>query len=204
MLASIKLCLRSQFKRARNVLEKLNLSKKFRSWKRSTQNRASLTSDLSWLLTSSYSAMEVSTQLRQVFKLIDTNGDGKLSPLELKQVLISLGHEKAEAAKEAEGMVKEMDFDGDGFVDLDEFLSAMGSDSANGIFRDSEIIEAFRVFDYDNNGLISAKELKKVLERVGCGKCSLRDCKKMVKGVDRNGDGFVDFEEFKVMMSDGY
>ncbi|KAL3814903.1 hypothetical protein ACJIZ3_016171 [Penstemon smallii] len=142
--------------------------------------------------------------MEHVFKLIDTNGDGKISPLELKQVLLCLGHEKAVAAKElAEGMVKEMDCDGDGFVSLDEFLNVMDIDAANGICRESDIKEAFRVFDADNNGLISDKELKRVLEKIGCGRCSLKECGKMIEGVDRDGDGFVNFEEFKFMMISG-
>lgn len=153
--------------------------------------------------------MEASSQLKQVFKLIDTNGDGKLSALEVKQVLLRLGHEKGEAAREAEGIVREMDCDGDGFVDLDEFMIVMGSDGSedpeNGmICRESVMMAAFKVFDADGNGLICAKELKSVLGRLGCGKCSTKECRKMIKGVDRDGDGFVNFHEFKVMMTAGY
>ncbi|KAK4418756.1 putative calcium-binding protein CML18 [Sesamum alatum] len=192
MLDSVKLCLSSQFKKVSFL----------RSWKRRKTKKLSSAHDLSWLA----SSMEVSSQLKQVFKLIDTNGDGKLSPLELQQVLLSLGHdEKANAAEEAQGIVREMDFDGDGFVDFDEFLIGIGTDqnqdSANGICRESEIMEAFRVFDADNNGLISAEELKSVLGRLGCGKCSIKECRKMIRGVDRDGDGFVSFEEFKCMMN---
>lgn len=151
----------------------------------------------------------ISTQFKQVFKLIDANGDGKISPLEMKQVLLSLGHEKKMAAKEAEGMVREMDSDGDGFVSFDEFMFVMGTEThqggelANGICKESDIMEAFRIFDMDNNGLISVKELQRVLARLGCGKFSLKECRKMIKGVDRDGDGFVNFEEFKTMMRIG-
>ncbi|KAL8495471.1 hypothetical protein ACS0TY_019567 [Phlomoides rotata] len=192
MLDSVKLCLISQKRRARKVLEKLRNCRK---------GRSKLTSDLTWVATS-----KVSSQLKHVFKFIDTNGDGKLSPLELKKVLLSLGDEKAEAAaEEAEGIVREMDCNGDGFVDLDEFMIVMeNEDSGKGVSRESVIMEAFRVFDADNNGLISAEELQRVLGRLGCGNCSVKECRKMIKGVDRDGDGFVDFEEFKDMMSAGY
>ncbi|KAG8391686.1 hypothetical protein BUALT_Bualt01G0213100 [Buddleja alternifolia] len=202
MLDHLKLCLmNSQFKGARKaLLEKLNFSNKLISCIKRRKTKK-LISDLSCLSSS------LTAQLNQVFNLIDTNGDGKLSSFELKRVLISLGHGKAEAAKEAEVMVREMDCDGDGFVDLDEFMSVMESDqnqdSENGIYMESHIMDAFRVFDVDNNGLISAEELKRVLGRLGCGKCSIKECRKMIKGVDRDGDGFVDFEEFKYMMSVG-
>ncbi|KAL3616573.1 hypothetical protein CASFOL_039963 [Castilleja foliolosa] len=148
--------------------------------------------------------MDISNQHKQVFNLIDTNRDGKLTTLEIKQVLLTLGHEKKRAEQEAKAMVSEMDFNGDGFVDLDEFMNVMKSyDSpTHGIFRESEIKEAFRVFDVDGDGLISAEELHRVLERLG--KCSVKECRKMIKGVDRDGDGFVNFEDFKTMMSVGY
>lgn len=146
--------------------------------------------------------MEASSQLKQVFRLIDTNGDGKLSPLEVKQVLVSLGHEKAEAAEEAEGIVREMDCDGDGFVDLDEFMVVI--DAENGISRESVTMAAFKVFDADGNGFISAHDLKTVLRRLGCGNCTAKHCTKMIEAVDTDGDGFVNFEDFKVMMTAGY
>lgn len=151
--------------------------------------------------------MELSNQLKHVFEFIDTNGDGKISPLELSQVLLSLGQEESSAAVEAEVMVKEMDSDGDGLVDLDEFMSVMGrrSDTDNGIptfsAKEGDLLEAFLIFDTDKNGFISAKELQRVLINLGCQKCSLRHCRRMIKGVDKDGDGFVNFEEFKSMMN---
>ncbi|CDP17785.1 unnamed protein product [Coffea canephora] len=151
--------------------------------------------------------MEVSNQLKQVFKIIDKNGDGKISPLELSDVLLSLGHEKSLATTEAEGMVREMDCDGDGFVDLDEFMNVMGAHESERVasFLDGEddLAEAFQIFDADKNGFISAKELQRVLISLGCQNCSLRECRRMIKGVDRDGDGSVNFQEFKSMMSAG-
>ncbi|CAN4125808.1 unnamed protein product [Withania somnifera] len=142
----------------------------------------------------------VSNQLKLVFKFIDANGDGKISPAELAEILLSLGHhQELKAAEElAEVMVKEMDCDGDGFMDLDEFLSVMGVEKDQ-VFGDSvkdidELIrEVFQVFDADKNGLISPKELRRVLISLGCVNCR----------VDKDGDGFVNFEEFKGMMAAG-
>ncbi|XP_059311143.1 probable calcium-binding protein CML23 [Lycium ferocissimum] len=166
-----------------------------------------MVSDFSWL--SGFASMEVSSQLKLVFNFIDANGDGKISPLELSEILSSLGHhQELKTAEElAEVMVKEMDCDGDGFVDLDEFLNVMGVEKDQ-TFGDSvknidELKEAFLVFDSDKNGLISAKELRRVLISLGCVNCSLKECRRMIKGVDKDGDGFVNFEEFKEMMAAG-
>lgn len=146
-----------------------------------------------------FPAMEVSNQFRKVFEAIDENGDGKISPSELSQVLVCLGYKKSIATKEAEGMVRAMDCNGDGYVDLDEFMDVVIN--TGGEQEHEHLMDAFLVFDTDKNGKISAEELRRVLVDLGCDKCSLGECRKMIKGVDKNGDGFVDFEEFRLMMT---
>lgn len=161
-------------------------------------------------LTSSFSSIE--NQLKLVFEFLDANGDGKLSPVELREVLLRLGHDKSVAEKEAEWMVKEMDRDGDGLVDIDEFMDVVNFDDKAGGEKElgggggggGELMDAFMIFDKDKNGFISAKELQRVLVSLGCGNCSLRECRKMIKAVDRDGNGLVDFEEFRSMMSIGF
>jgi len=156
---------------------------------------------------SSFIQNEESGQFRQIFKLIDTNNDGKISTTELSEVLSCLGYNKCTAAKEAESMIRVLDFNGDGFVDIDEFMFVMKEDGNYGKGKehdhDEYLMDAFLVFDIDKNGLISPKELRRVLVNLGCENSSLRDCKRMIKGVDKNGDGFVDFEEFRSMMKIG-
>nr|XP_004492663.1 calmodulin-like protein 3 [Cicer arietinum] len=150
--------------------------------------------------------MGMSNQFKQIFELIDTNGDGKISTNELTKLLSCLGYkDNIIATKEAEGMVNVLDSNGDGFVDLEEFMVVM--DDKEGMFgcvsdkeQDEYLMDAFLVFDTDKNGLISAKELKRVMINLEFDNCSVEECKRMIKGVDKNGDGFVDFEEFRSMM----
>ncbi|KAJ7962228.1 putative EF hand calcium-binding family protein [Quillaja saponaria] len=178
-----------------------NLLKRRR--RRRTAKRLSSNSEF---FNSSFKDMGLSNQFEQVFKLIDANGDGKISTIELSEVLLSLGfNKKSIATKEAECMVKEMDFNGDGFVDLEEFMVAMNNpDGKNDTCIGEDYLkDAFMIFDTDKNGLISDKELQRVLINLGYDKCRLEECKRMIKGVDKNGDGFVDFEEFQSMMTAG-
>ncbi|XP_057969794.1 calmodulin-like protein 30 [Malania oleifera] len=128
--------------------------------------------------------------LKCVFDKFDTNRDGKISPEEYKSAMRALG--KGEA--EIEGF-RAMDSDGDGFVDFDEFVEMYG---AGGVTA-GEMERAFRVFDLDGDGKISAEELREVLRGLG-ERCSLGDCRKMVRGVDKNGDGLIDLDEFLVMI----
>lgn len=66
-----------------------------------------------------------------------------------------------------------------------------------------DLMEAFRVFDADGDGRITAEELRAVLEGIlggGPDACSLDDCRRMIGGVDADGDGFVGFQDFTRMM----
>lgn len=58
------------------------------------------------------------------------------------------------------------------------------------------------MFDMDKNGSISAEELLTVLQSLG-EDCNLAECQKMISGVDCDGDGMINFEEFKIMMAKG-
>ncbi|KAM0971046.1 hypothetical protein ACFX15_018441 [Malus domestica] len=56
--------------------------------------------DMPAAATLSFAAMEVSNQFNKVFKVMDANGDGKISPLELSNMLSCLGYKKSIATKE--------------------------------------------------------------------------------------------------------
>ncbi|KAK6931634.1 EF-hand domain [Dillenia turbinata] len=138
-------------------------------------------------------------ELEQVFKKFDLNGDGKISASELGSIMSSLG--QPSSSDELIKMINEVDADGDGFIDLDEFieLNTAGVDSVE-VLKD--LRDAFSVFDIDGNGSISAEELQSVMKSLG-EDCTVAECRKMIGGVDCDGDGMINFEEFKVMMMMG-
>ncbi|KAG6475172.1 probable calcium-binding protein CML18 [Zingiber officinale] len=143
-------------------------------------------------------------EIEKVFACYDANGDGRISASELAGVLRALGLDASPA--EISDMIAEMDSDGDGFVDLQEFADfhrrSGGGGGGDGDGDSRELREAFDVYDLDGNGLISAEELHRVLSRLG-EECSVEDCARMILPVDVDGDGNVNFEEFKKMMIDG-
>ncbi|CAN6353332.1 unnamed protein product [Urochloa humidicola] len=63
------------------------------------------------------------TELEQVFRKYDANGDGKISAEELASVLRALGGGAPPGPGEVRRMMDEMDADRDGFVDLAEFVA---------------------------------------------------------------------------------
>ncbi|KAL9226503.1 hypothetical protein vseg_002310 [Gypsophila vaccaria] len=141
-----------------------------------------------------------SEQIAGIFAKFDENGDGLISAEELQRLLKSLG--TPTTAEEVAAMMTEMDNDGDGFVDLSEFAAFHAASGGVHGVSTKELRDAFGMFDKDGNGRISARELHAVLKSLG-EKCTVKDCTKMIQSVDVDGDGCVDFEEFKKMMANG-
>ena len=71
---------------------------------------------------------------------------------------LSSAIELAEAAN-VNVQVNEIDIDGNGEIDFEEFLQLMHK-KIKEEQDDLDVVEAFRVFDKDGNGYISAAELK--------------------------------------------
>lgn len=146
-------------------------------------------------------------EIRQIFNKFDKNGDGKISSSEVINSLGELGTKIS--TEEVHCMMQEFDKDGDGHIDLDEFVdfiqrggTGSGAEGTTQPDGDKELKDAFDLYDIDNNGLISASELHKVMRMLGL-KSTLRDCTNMIRQVDQDGDGNVNFEEFKKMMTNG-
>ena len=85
-----------------------------------------------------------------------------------------------------------MDTDGNGTIDFPEFL-AMMTNRLKDNYTDEEIREAFRVFDKDGNGFISAAELRHVMTNLG-EKLTDEEIEDMIREADIDGDGQVDFD----------
>ncbi|KAF0926685.1 hypothetical protein E2562_027122 [Oryza meyeriana var. granulata] len=124
-------------------------------------------------------------ELEQVFRRYDANGDGKISTEELASVLRALG--ALPGPGEVRHMIDEMDSDHDGFVDLSEFAAfhcgppphGANGDKDQEAASETELREAFWMYDADNNGKILAWELHHVLRQLG-EKRSIADCSRMI------------------------
>ncbi|KAE8726581.1 Calcium-binding allergen Ole e 8 [Hibiscus syriacus] len=135
-------------------------------------------------------------ELKRVFDQFDANKDGHISIAELRDVLKAMGSNYSE--DELKRVMEDVDSDKDGHINFEEFASFWSSsDDGNAA---SELKEAFDLYDQNKNGLISVTELHQVLNRLGMT-CSVDDCVGMIKSVDTDSDGNVNFEEFKKMMS---
>ncbi|XP_039155530.1 calcium-binding protein CML24-like [Eucalyptus grandis] len=133
-------------------------------------------------------------QVRQVFAQYN------ISCNELREVLYVLGSSPT-TCEEARVAMSEIDKDGDGFINLDEFAELiLGGGDRGPECRAKELKDAFDLYDLEGNGVILASEFPAVLKKLG-QKCNRRYCRKMISLVDRDGDSNVNFKEFKKMMT---
>ncbi|TXG57477.1 hypothetical protein EZV62_015306 [Acer yangbiense] len=156
-------------------------------------------------------------RLRRIFDIFDKNGDGMITAQELSQALSCLGLDAD--LSELESTVVSYIKPGNGGLGFEDFVSLHRS-LDNALFgcdddecgdegitdmseqEESDLTEAFKVFDVNGDGFISARELQEVLGKLGFAEGNeIQRVEQMIVSVDRNRDGRVDFFEFKNMMN---
>ena len=146
-------------------------------------------------ISSQLNSKEETQQLSENFKLIDKNGDGKLSKDELKEEFLKTMNE-FEAENEVERLLGLVDMDQNGFIDYSEFLTVCLKKET--ILNKRNLKFVFNMFDIDHSGAISAEEIKRILGEEVLANDGI--WAEIVKKVDQNGDGEIDLKEFKDMM----
>ncbi|CAF0966550.1 unnamed protein product [Adineta steineri] len=137
-------------------------------------------------------------KLRDTFDLFDRDKSGAISSAELKQVLIALNFEPTDNLLRR--VMKEMDADGNGSIEFDEFVKAMRTVYERK-FTDDEMRNAFKCFDADNSGYITVSELREVLRRLNHD-VSERRISEVLYEIDTDHDGKISYEEFVHMLQD--
>ena len=100
--------------------------------------------------------------------------------------------------EEVEAMFNAVDTDKSGFIDYSEFVVAAMNEAT--LTSNEKMQAAFKMFDKDGSGIISADEIREVLQFGGTNALSKEAVDAIIKQVDENGDGEISYEEFVDMM----
>ncbi|XP_028063272.1 calmodulin-2-like isoform X2 [Camellia sinensis] len=140
-------------------------------------------------------AQEQIAEFREAFSLIDEDSDGLGSSLEVARVIQSLNEHPTK--EEVEDTISEVDIAGNGTIDFEHYLNIMARKMKDNVAE--ELKEVFKVFDQDQDGYISAIEVRHVMINLG-EKLTDEEAEQMIMEADLDGDGVVSYEEFVRMM----
>ena len=122
-----------------------------------------------------YAVNEISGDMMETFESIEnfttTTNDGRIDKDELRVLLAKIGKEPSDA--DVVSAMKQLDTNGDGFVDRDEFkVWYLKSEHV----VESHIEKSFDKLDSNNNGMITRDDVAKLLAQLDLGEnASLKD-----------------------------
>ncbi|KDP31816.1 hypothetical protein JCGZ_12277 [Jatropha curcas] len=140
-------------------------------------------------------------ELKEVFRHFDSNGDDKISALELRSYFGSVGEYMSH--EEAQAVIDDLDSDGDKLLDFKDFLKLMKKETSasEDEEEDDDLKKAFEMFEMEKGaGCITPKGLQRMLHRLGDSR-SYDECVAMIHVFDIDGNGVLDFQEFYRMMA---
>merc|ERR1712087_707170 len=174
---------------------------------------------------------EPSKQVLRHFKRLDADNDGFLDKEELTYLLLDMGYVGHMAGEEAVKMIEHADKNKDGVVDFDEFKQVwyrkvlttndqyihrvfdVFDDNGDGHIDSAELEQILFPKDTEDEAGDSAGDATSPDEEArlsadgddgddGDGQGVIASIKKMIGEVDKNGDGKIDFAEFKSAMKE--
>ncbi|KAG1338017.1 calcium-dependent protein kinase 3 [Cocos nucifera] len=145
-------------------------------------------------------SIEEVEDIKDMFKLMDTDNDGSVSYEELKNGLAKFGSHLVES--EVQMLIEAVDTNGKGKLDYGEFLAV--SLHLQRMANDEHLRRAFSYFDKDGNGYIEPEELRGALAEDGAGATDSMDvANDILQEVDTDKDGRISYDEFVAMMKTG-
>jgi len=152
--------------------------------------------------------VEVSAEQKEEFRaafdiFVEDSTDGTITTKELGKVFRMLGQNPTE--QELQEMVDEVDEDGSGTIDFDEFCQMMGkqleAEKLENIPErpEKELSEAFRIFDINGSGYLEMAELEAAFKLTG-EPVEMWEIEHLILDGDKNEDGRLDYEEWIDMM----
>ena len=153
-----------------------------------TNNEEGLLDDLTELEIAEY---------KEAFQIFDKHGEGAISSKELGTIMRSLGLNPSD--EDLKEIIDSFDNDkNNNLIDFNSFLIIMAK-RKNDIDNEEDLLDAFRVFDKENNGKISARELRYVMMSSG-EDLNENDIEDMIHEASTDNDDYIDYRKFVRLM----
>lgn len=139
---------------------------------------------------------EQKLEIKEAFELFDSEKTGKMDYHELKVAMRALGFDVKKA--HVQELMRSYDKQNTGHITQSDFEEIM---TQKFLDRDpsEELLKAFRLFDDDDTGKISLKNLRRVARELG-ENLPDDELQAMIDEFDRDMDGEISQEEFMAIM----
>lgn len=149
------------------------------------------------------------THMKDQFRAVDLNNDGKLDAREIKIYLEYLLNTRL-TEMDIDDLFELYDVDKNKVLDFTEFTRMLtrystftGSQCDFSELKNMKVLNAFLEFDQDGDGFISFEEIIIFLQKQGLETSYAQSyATEMFEAADVNNDGLVDFGEFKEIVGD--
>jgi calcium-dependent protein kinase len=133
--------------------------------------------------------------LKKLFFELDVKGTGVITKDDLFRGMEECFDKKI-TREDVDKIFSNIDYDNNGTISFDEFVKA--AIDKKKLLTEEKLKAAFALFDRNGDGDIEAKELKEVIGDEN----EIEDnvWLQMIEEVDLDGNGVIDFDEFKIMM----
>ena len=138
-------------------------------------------------------------EYKEAFQIFDKHWEGVISSKELGTIMRSLGLNPSD--EDLKEIIDSFDNDkNNNLIDFNSFLIIMAK-RKNDIDKEEDLLDAFRVFDKENNGKISSRELRYVMMSSG-EDLNENDIEDMIHEASIDNEEYIDYHKFvKLMLS---
>ena len=139
--------------------------------------------------------------MKKEFLALDLDGNGDISVQELESLLRAIKRKLRLTENQIVKLVKQTDKNGDGSVDLEEFLDLMETGEQKRIIHKeliqrSGVRKAFEKYDKDGSGSITRDEFRRVVEDKYQTTMRANQIDKLMEAADKDNSGNISYDEF--------
>lgn len=139
-------------------------------------------------------------EVKALFAMFDDDDSGLITTDELRQLLQVAGGFDEDDQESIDEIVRQLDADGGGEIDFDEFFQWHANRSAADALSPDEVVhQIFAAIDEDGDGSLSLDELQQAFANLG-EKMAASELQWIVQECDDDGDGHIDPEEFSALL----